>query len=69
MKTPGITVRPIITIDGAHEVNEVFFDDVKVPVANLVGRRTRAGIARSSCWATSAPARRASAPPRNASAA
>ncbi|HZH26779.1 MAG TPA: acyl-CoA dehydrogenase family protein [Azospirillaceae bacterium] len=39
MKTPGITVRPIITIDGEHEVNEVFFDDVRVPAANLVGER------------------------------
>jgi alkylation response protein AidB-like acyl-CoA dehydrogenase len=38
MKTPGITVRPIITLDGEHEVNEVFFDDVHVPVENLVGR-------------------------------
>jgi alkylation response protein AidB-like acyl-CoA dehydrogenase len=38
MKTPGITVRPIITLDGEHEVNEVFFDNVRVPVANLVGR-------------------------------
>ncbi|TBW51869.1 pimeloyl-CoA dehydrogenase large subunit [Marinobacter halodurans] len=37
MKTPGVTVRPIITLDGEHEVNEVFFDDVKVPVENLVG--------------------------------
>jgi alkylation response protein AidB-like acyl-CoA dehydrogenase len=37
MKTPGITVRPIITLDEDHEVNEVFFDNVKVPVANLVG--------------------------------
>jgi alkylation response protein AidB-like acyl-CoA dehydrogenase len=37
MKTPGITVRPIITLDGEHEVNEVFFDDVRVPVENLVG--------------------------------
>jgi alkylation response protein AidB-like acyl-CoA dehydrogenase len=36
MKTPGITVRPLILMDGAHEVNEVFFDDVKVPVKNLV---------------------------------
>jgi alkylation response protein AidB-like acyl-CoA dehydrogenase len=36
MKTPGITVRPLILMDGAHEVNEVFFDDVKVPVQNLV---------------------------------
>src|SRR6478735_921620 len=37
MRSPGITVRPIQTIDGGHEVNEVFFDDVKVPVENLVG--------------------------------
>jgi alkylation response protein AidB-like acyl-CoA dehydrogenase len=37
MKTPGISVRPIITLDGEHEVNEVFFDNVRVPVANLVG--------------------------------
>lgn len=37
MKTPGITVRPIITFDGAHEVNEVWFDNVRVPVANLIG--------------------------------
>jgi alkylation response protein AidB-like acyl-CoA dehydrogenase len=36
MKTPGITVRPLILMDGTHEVNEVFFDDVKVPVENLV---------------------------------
>jgi len=33
MKTPGITVRPIISIDGSHHLNEVFFDDVKVPVS------------------------------------
>ncbi len=37
MKTPGITVRPIITMDGAHEVNEVWFENVRVPVENLVG--------------------------------
>jgi alkylation response protein AidB-like acyl-CoA dehydrogenase len=36
MNTPGITVRPIITLDGRHEVNEVFWDNVRVPVANLV---------------------------------
>jgi alkylation response protein AidB-like acyl-CoA dehydrogenase len=36
MKTPGITVRPLILMDGAHEVNEVFFDDVSVPLENLV---------------------------------
>ena len=41
MKTPGITVRPIITIEGGHEVNEVFFDDVKVPVENLVGEENK----------------------------
>jgi alkylation response protein AidB-like acyl-CoA dehydrogenase len=38
MKSPGITVRPIITLDGEHDVNEVFLDDVRVPVENLVGR-------------------------------
>jgi alkylation response protein AidB-like acyl-CoA dehydrogenase len=37
MKTPGVTVRPIITMDGAHEVNEVWLEDVRVPVDNLVG--------------------------------
>jgi pimeloyl-CoA dehydrogenase large subunit len=41
MKTPGITVRPIQTIDGGREVNEVFFDDVKVPIENLVGQEHR----------------------------
>lgn len=37
MKTPGIEVRPIHLLDGDHEVNEVWFTDVKVPVENLVG--------------------------------
>ncbi|MBN9530265.1 MAG: acyl-CoA dehydrogenase family protein [Alphaproteobacteria bacterium] len=37
MKTPGITVRPILTIDGQHHTNEVFLDDVRVPAGNLVG--------------------------------
>ncbi|AFT69940.1 Acyl-CoA dehydrogenase, middle domain protein [Alloalcanivorax dieselolei B5] len=41
MNTPGITVRPLITLDGEHEVNEVFFDDVKVPVENLVGEENK----------------------------
>jgi alkylation response protein AidB-like acyl-CoA dehydrogenase len=36
MKTPGITVRPIITMDGGHEVNEVWLENVKVPVENRV---------------------------------
>ncbi|MES1941249.1 acyl-CoA dehydrogenase, middle domain-containing protein [Salinisphaera sp. T5B8] len=39
--TPGVTVRPLITLDGAHEVNEVFFDNVKVPVENLVGEENK----------------------------
>ena len=37
MKSPGIEVKPIITIDGDHEVNSVFFTDVKVPAKNLIG--------------------------------
>mgnify|MGYP003576188930 CR=1 FL=1 len=41
MKSPGITVRPIITLDGAHEVNEVWFEDVRVPAANLVGEENK----------------------------
>ncbi|GAA0846281.1 acyl-CoA dehydrogenase family protein [Marinobacter szutsaonensis] len=41
MDTPGITVRPIITLDGEHEVNEVFFDNVRVPVENLVGEENK----------------------------
>jgi len=36
MRSPGITVRPIVLMDQGHEVNEVFFDEVKVPVENLV---------------------------------
>ncbi len=41
MNTPGITVRPIISIDGAHHLNEVFFDDVKVPVEMRVYEENR----------------------------
>ena len=41
MKSPGITVRPIITIDGSHEVNEVFFDNVEVPAENLIGEENK----------------------------
>ena len=37
MQTPGVSVKPIITIDGTHEVNEVHFENVRVPVENLVG--------------------------------
>ncbi|WP_018321483.1 pimeloyl-CoA dehydrogenase large subunit [Bradyrhizobium sp. WSM2793] len=41
MKSKGITVRPIQTIDGGHEINEVFFDDVEMPVENLVGEENK----------------------------
>ena len=41
MTTPGITVRPIISIDGSHHLNEVFFDDVRVPAENLVGEENK----------------------------
>ena len=41
MKTPGIEVKPIITIDGGHEVNEVFLTDVRVPAKNLVGEQDK----------------------------
>ena len=41
MATKGVEVRPIITLDGEHEVNEVFFTDVRVPKANVVGGRGR----------------------------
>ena len=41
MKSPGITVRPIIMLDGEHEVNEVFFDNVEVPAENLIGEENK----------------------------
>ncbi|NKX71511.1 pimeloyl-CoA dehydrogenase large subunit [Rhodobacteraceae bacterium R_SAG1] len=41
MDTPGIEVRPIILLDGTHEVNEVWFTDVRVPVENLVGEENQ----------------------------
>ncbi|HEX2653685.1 MAG TPA: pimeloyl-CoA dehydrogenase large subunit [Xanthobacteraceae bacterium] len=41
MKTPGVMVRPIVTVDGGREVNEVFFDDVRVPIENLIGEENK----------------------------
>ena len=41
MKSPGVTVRPIIMLDGGHEVNEVFFDNVRVPADNLIGEENK----------------------------
>jgi alkylation response protein AidB-like acyl-CoA dehydrogenase len=41
MKSPGITVRPIVMLDGEHEINEVWFNDVEVPVANRIGEENK----------------------------
>jgi len=41
MRSPGVSVRPIITLDEEHEVNEVFFDNVRVPARNLVGEENK----------------------------
>lgn len=41
MKSPGVTVRPIDTIDGFHHLNEVFFDKVRVPANNMIGDETK----------------------------
>ncbi|MEL7125531.1 MAG: acyl-CoA dehydrogenase family protein [Pseudomonadota bacterium] len=41
MESPGVEVRPIILLDGSHEVNEVWFTDVRVPVDNLVGEENK----------------------------
>jgi alkylation response protein AidB-like acyl-CoA dehydrogenase len=38
MSTPGVTIRPIITIDGGHHTNETFFDNVRVPKSALIGK-------------------------------
>jgi alkylation response protein AidB-like acyl-CoA dehydrogenase len=41
MSTPGVEVRPIILLEGEHEVNEVFFTDVRVPVEDLIGEENK----------------------------
>lgn len=41
MNSPGITVRPIVTIDSEHHLNEVIFDDVRVPATNLIGEENK----------------------------
>ncbi|HEX4389079.1 MAG TPA: acyl-CoA dehydrogenase family protein [Steroidobacteraceae bacterium] len=41
MKSPGITVRPIVMLDGEHEINDIFFENVKVPLENLVGEENK----------------------------
>lgn len=78
MNTPGITVRPIKLIDGSYEVNEVWFEDVRVPVNQLVGEENagwsyakfllsneRTGIARvgtTKVWLTEVKERAAKTP-------
>ena len=56
MRAPGVSVRPIRTLDGGCDVNEVWLENVRVPAVNLVGKRTRAGPTPSTCSATSVPA-------------
>ena len=41
MKSPGVTVRPIIMLDGGHEINDVFFDNVEVPIENRIGEENK----------------------------
>ncbi len=41
MKTPGITIRPLVQITGVHGFNEVYFDDVRVPATNMIGELNR----------------------------
>ncbi|MBE7518308.1 MAG: acyl-CoA dehydrogenase family protein [Thermoflexaceae bacterium] len=41
MDTPGITIRPLVNMAGTHEFNEIFFEDVRIPAANLVGEENR----------------------------
>jgi alkylation response protein AidB-like acyl-CoA dehydrogenase len=41
MHTPGVSVRPITMLDGGHEINEVFFDNVQVPADNLIGQENQ----------------------------
>jgi alkylation response protein AidB-like acyl-CoA dehydrogenase len=41
MKSPGITVRPIMLLDGGHEVNEIWFENVRVPIENRIGEENR----------------------------
>jgi len=41
MRSPGVTVRPITTLDGGHDINEVFLEDVRVPRANRIGEENK----------------------------
>ena len=50
MNQPGVTVQPIKTIDGSTEVNNVFLEDVKVPVENRVEKKIKVGRMLNICW-------------------
>ena len=63
MKSPGVSVRPIELLDGAHEVNEVWFEDVRVPIENRIGEENRGWTYAKFLLATSAPILRGSASP------
>ena len=52
MKTPGVEVKPIITLDGDHEVNEVWFDNVRVPAENVVGEEGMGWTYAKFCYST-----------------
>jgi alkylation response protein AidB-like acyl-CoA dehydrogenase len=41
MKSPGVSVRPIIMLDGEHEINDIFFENVKVPAQNMIGEENK----------------------------
>ena len=41
MNTPGIEVKPIVSIDGLHHLNETYFTDVRIPVANRIGEENK----------------------------
>ena len=56
MKSPGITVRPLITLEGGHEVNDVFLDNVKVPVENRIFHENQGWTCARPCCCTNAPA-------------
>lgn len=55
MKSPGVTVRPIITLDGEHEVNEVFLTMWPCRWTTWSARKTKAGPTPNTSWVTSAP--------------
>ena len=67
MDTPGLRVKPIITLAGDHEVNQVFFDNVRTPAPTASARRMPAGRSPSTCSSSSVaamPRRRTSMPHR-----